>query len=486
MLDYMNQEQENLKNHCTISAIISYICRMKDLGTMMHGKYVTISWEEECKKYIVKLTHTDFINYYNPLGVVIESNQNAKRNQRFEILSWRNSYFIEHNLGKKTILEIAGEKKTDAEVLQEKVASSLLLSGIEKAINSTYATIIKVIADMSGRFQSGTYIPRTGFDWKKIMEVECLKLESWLKAKEELKLSESETEYLKQKGIVLTTMDIACIKRTEGTELVFLSKDKKALFYKGEIYPIYVPDNEISFQPIWKLDGKKEISAMEFDALEGILGFSLEEIPKEDIYTTSGHKVLSGELSSTDPNVKAAAGLSALLGLTQFTLSSLSKSEVTVIFQSSEGGNRGTICVGNSEDRATFQNWNYNIPMDTYRDSEPGIGKIWASDYAAGIYKIASGKDVPNPDGTYTITGTLDERHKDTNISGYLSYSTDGKLMYTPLTYSGDKAYIESVDGFMEFGRTQILDFSDKLSTPSFADEDSQKLLEELLKGENE
>lgn len=104
----------------------------------------------------------------------------------------------------------------------------------------------------------------------------------------------------------------------------------------------------------------------------------------------------------------------------------------------------------------------------------------------AGIYKIASGKDVPNPDGTYTITGTLDERHKDTNISGYLSYSTDGKLMYTPLTYSGDKAYIESVDGFMEFGRTQILDFSDKLSTPSFADEDSQKLLEELLKGENE
>ena len=177
---------------------------------------------------------------------------------------------------------------------------------------------------MSGRFQSGTYIPRTGFDWKKIMEVECLKLESWLKAKEELKLSEAEIEYLKQKGIVLTTMDIACIKRTEGTELVFLSKDKKALFYKGEIYPIYVPDNEISFQPIWKLDGKKEISAMEFDALEGILGFSLEEIPKEDIYTTSGHKVLSGELSSTDPNVKAAVGLSALLGLTQFTLSSLS------------------------------------------------------------------------------------------------------------------------------------------------------------------
>ncbi len=90
--------------------------------------------------------------------------------------------------------------------------------------------------------------------------------------------------------------------------------------------------------------------------------------------------------------------------------------------------------------------------MDTYRDSEPGIGKIWTSDYAAGIYKIDLGKDVPNPDGTRTITGTLDERHRDTNDSGCLSYSMGGKLMYTPLTYS-----------------------SDELSIPSFADEDSQK-----------
>ena len=180
MLDYMNQEQENLKNHCTISAIISYICRMKDLGTMMHGKYVTISWEEECKKYIVKLTHTDFINYYNPLGVVIESNQNAKRNQRFEILSWRNSYFIEHNLGKKTILEIAGEKKTDAEVLQEKVASSLLLSGIEKAINSTCFRMQK---DYIGTEKCGSDTPKNTGETLYLGSTssESFKRERWVK-----------------------------------------------------------------------------------------------------------------------------------------------------------------------------------------------------------------------------------------------------------------------------------------------------------------
>lgn len=163
-------------------------------------------------------------------------------------------------------------------------------------------------------------------------------------------------------------------------------------------------------------------------------------------------------------------------------LSSLSKSEVVISFQSSDSDTRRSIiAVGNSDIRNKFQNWNYNAVRDTYRESEGAMGKIWASDYAAGIYKIASGKEVPDPDGTYTIRGQLDERHKDTTMSGYLSYSSDGKLMYTPIVYSGDKAYIESVDGFLEFGRTEILDFTDKLSNPSYADETSQQLFEQLF-----
>lgn len=359
------------------------------------------------------------------------------------------------------------------------VSTSVLFS----ATSSLRETITTELNNMRQRFQNGTYISRTDSDWKQILEVGFLNLESWLRAKEELKLSEAEIEYLKQKGIMLTTMDIAYIKKTEKTESVFLSHDKKALFYKGEIYPIYVPNNEVTFQPVWSLDGKKEISNFEVDVGEGILGFSLEEIPKANTYTKSGYKSLPGELSSQSQNVKAAAGLSALLGLTQFTLSSLSKSEVTVVFESSENGKRGTICVGSSDDRLIFQDWNYNVPIDTYRDSESALGKIWASDYAAGIYKLVSGKEVPDSEGTYTITGTLDERHRETYISGYLSYASDGKLMYTPLTYSGDKAYIEEVNGFLDFGRTRILDFSDKLSTPSFASEENQELLEELLRG---
>lgn len=66
------------------------------------------------------------------------------------------------------------------------------------------------------------------------------------------------------------------------------------------------------------------------------------------------------------------------------------------------------------------------------------------------IWKVDGKEEVPDSDGTYTITSTLDERHKDTNISGYLSYGSDGRLMYTPLVYSGDKAYIQSVNGFLK------------------------------------
>lgn len=372
------------------------------------------------------------------------------------------------------------EWKSKSDKYDEIEGSTSILFSTTGSLREAITTALN---SMSGRFQSGTYIPRTGSDWKKIMEVECLKLESWLKVKEELKLSEAEIEYLKQKGIVLSTMDIACIKRTEGTELVFLSKDKKALFYKGEIYPIYVPDNQISFQPIWKLDGKKEISSVDFDFWAGVLELNLEEIPKEKLYTNSYQQISSGTLSSSDKNVKEAAVLHAVVGLGNFLISSLDKTEVVISFQTSDGDiRRSIIAVGNSDVRNNFQNWNYNVLRDTYSESEGAIGKKWASDYAAGVYKLASGKEVPDPDGTYTIRGQLDERHKDTLISGYLSYSSDGKLMYTPLVYSGDKAYIESVDGFFEFGRTRILDFTDKLSNPSYADEKSQKLLEEILK----
>ena len=137
------------------------------------------------------------------------------------------------------------EWKSKSDKYDEIEGSTSILFSTTSSLREAITTALN---SMSGRFQSGTYIPRTGFDWKKIMEVECLKLESWLKAKEELKLSESETEYLKQKGIVLTTMDIACIKRTEGTELVFLMMEMGILILGSIIIfalYIYVAKKEI-------------------------------------------------------------------------------------------------------------------------------------------------------------------------------------------------------------------------------------------------
>lgn len=173
MLDYTNQEQENLKNHCTISAIISCICRMKDPGTMMHGKYVAICWEEECKKYIVKLTHTDFINYDNPLGVAIESNQNAKRNKEFEIYIWCDSKSIEGILDDSLILRMGNEKKTNTEALTENIVSLLFSKGIEEVTASSYMTMLEMITTIDNNQETNIKIDA---------DIESVKLGNYVEA----------------------------------------------------------------------------------------------------------------------------------------------------------------------------------------------------------------------------------------------------------------------------------------------------------------
>lgn len=62
--------------HCTTSAILSCICKMKKPGTMMNDQYVFLT--KNNKKYVVELNYTDFINYDSPLGVAIEIDQKIK------------------------------------------------------------------------------------------------------------------------------------------------------------------------------------------------------------------------------------------------------------------------------------------------------------------------------------------------------------------------------------------------------------------------
>ena len=137
-----------------------------------------------------------------------------------------------------------------------------------------------------------------------------------------------------------------------------------------------------------------------------------------------------------------ASLLHLVMGIESFMASALNHTEINLVFESSGCNRRVTMGVGDSQTRLKFQQIDYNMPINTYQNANDFMGEKYASDYAQGIYQIVTGESVPDKEKAYTITGTLDEGHRDCNISGYLSYSETGELLYTPLVLPGDKAYV--------------------------------------------
>lgn len=120
--------------------------------------------------------------------------------------------------------------------------------------------------------------------------------------------------------------------------------------------------------------------------------------------------------------------------------------------------------------------------MDTYRRQYDYTQKMQASAQAAQIYTMLTGIDT-NKDSTYTLVGTLDERHKDCVYSGYLSYSDKGTLQCTPIVFSGDTASVATCNAVSGTDTHILCDFTDKLTQPSAVDPTTQKLFEKMLSG---
>lgn len=337
------------------------------------------------------------------------------------------------------------------------------------------------LESIAGVFQNGTYVPDMDAEWRKTFTADYQK-EWYAQELQKLGYTQGEIDVLISKGIILTCADVGKIRETLLSEKIYLSYDCKALFCKGKVYYIDVPTNEVTYQPIWSLDAKKKITKTEFDIAAGILGIELEDIPKEEIYTNNQQYKIQGNIvSQRDNNAIEAASVHAIIGLGSFVTSSLNHTEVTMYFESSGNTRKVVITVGDFRTRQKFQNINYNVQINTYKNSEDVAGKQLASDYAAGIYKLVSGKSVPDLNDTYTLLGQLDERHKESSISGYLSYSEDGRLLYTPLVFSGDKAYIAKCNKITGFNPEVLLDITNKLSTPTLADETAKQIFEKAL-----
>jgi len=65
-----------------------------------------------------------------------------------------------------------------------------------------------------------------------------------------------------------------------------------------------------------------------------------------------------------------------------------------------------------------------------------------------------------------------------------LSYSDKGDLLYTPIVYSGDNAYVATCQRNTGFNAEPILDYSEYLTASFPADEECRKILEQAMEGE--
>lgn len=367
------------------------------------------------------------------------------------------------------------------------------------------ATVENAMNGMQGAFQNGSYVCDMNSPWRnelgillhgekitdvKNSEKEEVKIEIPKKIQTKLlkmgyTLEEIKILYLN--GVALTDEDIRNLKLTVGTERIYRTEDAKALMYDGKVYYIYVPNHELAYigEP-WKVDWKKELTKVDFDVAAGILGISLEDIPKEDIFVdNSPHKVQSSIVSREDNNVATASLLHLVMGIESFMVSALKHTEINLVFESSGAIRRVTMGVGDSQTRLKFQQIDYNMPINTYQSANDFMGEKYASDYAQGIYQTVTGESVPDKEKAYTITGTLDEGHRDCNISGYLSYSETGELLYTPLVLPGDKAYVATCMKYTGYFPNTILEFTDMLPNPVMAEEEVRIILEKALEKKN-
>ncbi len=343
------------------------------------------------------------------------------------------------------------------------------------------------LSEITKVFDGGQYHINENAAWR-IALLPVPKRKEWNEEVEEAMIAygytPEEMEVLIEHGVNMTLEDIEKLKQTQNTKSVFVSKDCKALFYNGKIYYINEPNTRnVEIGPVltWNMDYSVEKTKTEFDLLAGITGISGEDIPENKVYTSDNSYLLYDSSSAYGSDVmKMAGGLHAFLLVESFVLSGISHSEVTMNFESSGSNRRVTILVGNSADRQKFQNINYALPVNTYGNQPGYTEKQQASAQAAAIYTMCTGIDAAK-DNQYTLVGTLDERHKDCVYSGYLSYSEEGRLQYTPIVFPNDVASVATCS--FSTGKTEqvLYDLTDKLSEPIAVDATTQMLFEKLI-----
>lgn len=311
--------------------------------------------------------------------------------------------------------------------------------------------------------------------------------------------TDEEISYLEQHKVYLSSIDMINLRRTKGNNKTFVSSDKKAIFYGGKVYVIFVPDYlHQSYDMVWeKVGSKRGFDCNLTGDLSIIKHVSEISLPdKNEVSTTynkNGTEVINnvqnkyysyrytnkaGQTKTYQSNNLGKAGAFGLVPMVNSFISE-NLDSTTVDLEFAKSGTNGEcrrviIEVSNFQKNQYFSNLPYNAEgiakTDSYSNSD-GSGKIFASEYARGMYEQLTGEET-DKDKNYTIVTSFSERHRENSVCGHLYYDEYGTLMYQPVVYPDDKANISTLNKLDQYGfnPTMVYDATDLLPTPSECD----------------
>ena len=255
-----------------------------------------------------------------------------------------------------------------------------------------------------------------------------------------------------------------------------LSPERGAVVYKGEEFPIYVPDDRLltnsDTSTSWKTIAEITESKFSFDGLQFIAGIQFDDV----------NGLANGtNMAPINNRQQALAGAAGIFGgLLTAVANSCNTTFITFVFQESGDQKRVIIKVGSNKVQQLYNTYATDIPNSVYfYFSGTPFAQGVVSNSVKDLYEENTGNKAKWYD-TYDVEFTVDKRHKGSKYASYLWINNDGTIMEKPIVYSNDKIELGRRSGFLGLGFTPFMSMPIDNSIP--VSEEYQNIFNVALK----